>query len=348
MKKDISTLVYLGIIFILLGSSIASCQSNFFKYSTFYGTTNMQTSIIEQQNYIAIAKGYEETTEINPFDFQINFGLRKVARYSYEQKKRTWYYGNETSMADHTTLGNTTGWEYLFNYSFIRNRGETFNSQTYWIRKLTNKSVVKLNYTDNERVDLKYTSLDARYRITKNLFDFTAGLVLKQHPVYHITPIEDFWISGETSFFELASDFGYSNEFVSGQWHWFKDGELLATSNDEFFKHYFGDAIREYNETELSKLNEVKELSVVVGVSYYQYQSNFWIHAWFNAMPYHFGLDNNSFEYDGSMFEYDGGFVFGYRIGNKKNIGVFVENTTLKMWEKQIFNLQFGVNYLIF
>jgi hypothetical protein len=349
MKKDISTYIYIILLFAILGCSMVCSQNNFFKYSTFYATMNMESSMIEEQNYIAISKGYEETTQINEYDFQINLGIRRVARMDYEQKLKKWFYGNEESVSDFTTIGNNnSGFEYLLNYSFIRNRGETFNSQKYWLRYLTNNFVSKIEYRDNERLDLKYSSIDLRYRINKNFFDFSFGLCSRLHPVYHITPIEDFWVSGETSFFDLASDFGYSSQFVNGRWNWFKDGELLATSNDEFFTHYFGDAIREFNEQELSKLNEVKELSLVMGVSYYKYQSDFWIHAWFNALPYHYGLDDYSFEYDGSSFEYDGGFVLGYRIGNKKNFGVFIENNIQRVWEKDIFNLQFGFNYLIF
>ena len=75
---------------------------------------------------------------------------------------------------------------------------------------------------------------------------------------------------------------------------------------------------------------------------------DFWIHAWFNALPYHYGLDKYSFEYNDSAFEYDGGVVIGYKMGNKKNFGVFIENNIQRVWEKDIFNLQFGFNYLIF
>ena len=83
--------------------------------------------------------------------------------------------------------------EYLLNYSFIRNRGEKFNNANFWLRYLGNKVVSKLQYKDNQRVDLEYTSFDNRYRITKGAWDFTAGVVIRNHPVYGVTPIEDFW-----------------------------------------------------------------------------------------------------------------------------------------------------------
>ena len=83
--------------------------------------------------------------------------------------------------------------------------------------------------------------------------------------MYGITPIEDLWVQGETSFFDLAEDFGYTREFVNGGWHWFANEELLATSNDEFFKHYFGEAVASYNEQELEKLGTQNEISAVLG-----------------------------------------------------------------------------------
>ena len=37
--------------------------------------------MIENQDYIAINKGYEETTQINPYDYNLSNGIRKVARF---------------------------------------------------------------------------------------------------------------------------------------------------------------------------------------------------------------------------------------------------------------------------
>ena len=64
MKKDISTYLYIIIFITILSCSMVCSQNNFFKYSTFYATMNMQSSMIEEQNYIAISKGYEETTQV--------------------------------------------------------------------------------------------------------------------------------------------------------------------------------------------------------------------------------------------------------------------------------------------
>ena len=324
-------------------------QIDFFKYSTIYTSMNINTSMVENQDYISIDKGYEDVTQINPYDFNLTIGWRKIARFEYEQKKRTWYYGTEDNVAENVAISNAVGFEYLANYSFIRSRGDTLNEQNYWLRYLGKRFVVKAQYTDLQRVDLRYNSADLRYRLTKGDFDFTLGGVFRIHDPYGYTPIEDFWVAGEQSFPQLAQEFGYSSQFVNGQWHWFKDGELLATSNDEFYKHYFGQAIADFNSRELDKLGMQKELSLVIGLAYYKYNPNYWIHIWANLMPYHHGLDDFSYEYGDNaleQLEWDAGAILGVRV--TKHLGLFVEGTHLNYWGNEVLDCKFGFNYLIF
>ena len=129
--------------------------SQFFKYSTIYTSMTMGTSMVERENYIAIDRGYKDVTEINAYDYNLTIGIRKIARFDYEYKVKTWYYGTERTVSDNVTIGNAIGWEYLLNYSFIRNRGEKFNNASFWLRYLGNKVVSKLQYKDNQRVDLE-------------------------------------------------------------------------------------------------------------------------------------------------------------------------------------------------
>ena len=323
-------------------------QGSFFKYSTFYTSMSMNTSMIEAEDYQAIAKGYQDITQVNPYDYNLTIGIRKIARFDYEYKVKTWYYGTEKAVADNVTIGNSNGWEYLLNYSFIRNRSDKFTEQNFWLRYLGNRCVTKIQYTDNQRVDLRYNSIDSRYRIKKGNFDFTIGANFRMHDPYGINPIEDFWIPGQTSFQQLASDFGYSSQFVNGRWHWYKEGEVIATSNDEFYKHYFGQAIAEFNERELDALGSQNELSVVFGVAYYSYNPKFWLHIWANVMPFHYGLDDYSFEYgDGlDQLDWDSGIILGYRI--TKHLGVFIEGTHQRYWNKPLYESKFGFNYLVF
>ena len=341
---DSSKYIYAFLIILVLG--LGTCNAQFFKYSTFYTSMSMNTSMLENENYRAINKGYEDITRENPYDYRFTVGIRKIARYEYEQKLKTWYYGNEQSVGDFTTIGNTSGWEYLLNYSFIRHRSEKFTNRDFWLRYLGKRTVTKVQIKNDEARDLEFTSFDTRYRLNRGKYDFSIGLVGRNHKVYHINPIEDFWISGESTFNDLAEDFGYSSEFVNGQFHWFRNGELLATSNDEFFKHYFGRAIADYNREQIEALGSVNELSLVLGVSYYKYTSDFWLHYWLNVMPYHYGLDKYSHVYKNTPLDFDAGLVTGWKV--TKSLGLFIEGGYLRFWDKPIYECKFGINYLIF
>ena len=345
------------LVILLLLCSVANSQiKNFFKYSTFYTSMSMNTSFVERGDYIAIDKGYEDVTQINPYDYNLTVGIRKIARFDYEYKVKTWYYGTEKAVADNVTIGNSTGWEYLLNFSFIRNRGNKFIDQNLWLRYLGNKCVTKLQYKDNQRVNLEYISFDTRYRINSGNWDFTAGLVMRAHPAYGFVPIRDFWVPGESTFQQLAEDFGYAPEqwiqgfYANNNWYDVSGGDsvLVATSNDEFFNHYFGDAVARFNEKELEKLGIQKELSAVVGVAYYKYTPKFWLHTWVNVLPYHYGLDEYSYVYENGkdMFEWDSGIIFGTRV--TKNLGLFIEGTHMKYWDKPVYEMKFGFNYLFF
>jgi hypothetical protein len=348
MKRDVSKFLYILIMVIAFSCSLAFGQGDFFKYSTFYTSMSMNTSMIEREDYMAIDRGYEDVTEINPYDYSLTFGLRKVARYDYEYKVKTWYYGNEKAVSDNVAIGNAKGWEYLLNYSFIRNRGEKFTEQNFWLRYLGEKCVTKVQYKDNQRVDLKYTSFDSRYRMTFGKLDLSAGVCFRTHPAYGFLPIRDFWTPGESSFSQLANDFGYDFQFVNGDIHWFKGDELLATSSDEFYKHYFGEAIAQFNERELNRLGTQKEISAVIGASFYNYTPKFWLHAWLNILPYHHGLDDYSFNYGSGLdnLDWDSGMVMGLRV--TKNLGIFIEGLHQRYWGKEVFECKFGFNYLIF
>ena len=345
------------ILFLLISTVCTAQIKDFFKYSTLYTSMTMGTSFTESGDYIAVDKGYEDVTQVNPYDYNLTIGLRKIARFDYEHKVKTWYYGTEDNIADNVTIGNATGWEYLFNYSFIRNRGDKFTEQNFWLRYLGSKCVTKLQYTDNQRVDLRFASFDTRFRINKGNWDLTVGAVGRIHPAYGITPIDDFWIPGENTFQDLAEDFGYASEpwiqgfYIDQNWYDVSGGDslLIATSNDEFFHHYFGDAVARFNERELEKLGLQKEISAVIGLAYYKYTPKLWLHIWANCLPLHYGLDEYSFEYGDERWdtiEWDAGIVFGSRI--TKSLGMFIEGTHMKYWEKPVYEVKFGFNYLIF
>jgi hypothetical protein len=334
---------------------------DFFKYSTFYVSSTMSSSTQEDNMYKIEDKVLMDITEINPFDYNYTIGLRKVARFDYEYKVKTFYDGTESSLSNKAPIGNAKGFEYLVNLSLVRDRGEEFVNQDFFLRYLSDSYLIKAQFVDNQKFDLKYMLSDVRWRKSLGNFDFSLGAAFRIHPVYGFLPIYEFWDPSVTPFEEIAEDFGYvSEQWVQGgyaNYDWFDissgDSIQVAHTTGEFMKHYFGNAIDEYNDSELRKLGLQKELSLVLGVAYYKYTSDFWLHGWMNILPYHYGLDDYSFDYDNPSFEgenipalieWDAGLVFGYRFS--KNFGLFMEGTHQRFWMNPVYKFSIGINFL--
>ena len=60
-----------ALIIIFVMSGLFTCNAQFFKYSTFYTSMSMGTSMTEREDYIAVNKGYEDVTEVNPYDYNL-------------------------------------------------------------------------------------------------------------------------------------------------------------------------------------------------------------------------------------------------------------------------------------
>ena len=71
---------------ILFCASVLSAQNNFFKYSTFYTSMSTGTSYIEDQDYIAVDKGYDEVTDVMK---EMDLDLKHPLVNSIELRKLT-------------------------------------------------------------------------------------------------------------------------------------------------------------------------------------------------------------------------------------------------------------------
>ena len=59
-----------------------------FKFSTFYGAINGGNSISNVDVY-SVTNGLTTTTIETPFDYSISLGVRKIARFGYENRANT-------------------------------------------------------------------------------------------------------------------------------------------------------------------------------------------------------------------------------------------------------------------
>lgn len=348
------------LLFFVLLTAMCSSQ-NFFKYSTFYASSTMGSSTLEDGMFKIENKELLDITEVHAYDYNVTLGWRKVARFDYEGKIKSFYDGTESTMSNKAPIGNAKGFEYLANISLVRDRGEQYINQDFFLRYLSDSYVFKAQFVDNQRVDLKYVLSELKWRKNVGNWDFTIGGALRIHPAYGFLPIYEFWDPAVTPFTAIAEDFGYvSEQWMQGNYvnyDWFDissgDSVQVAHTTGEFMQYHFGNAIDDFNDSELEKLGLQKELSVTLGVAYYKWTPEWWLHGWMNILPYHVGLDDYSFDYTlpqweddpiPAVIEWDAGLVMGVRL--TKSLGFFMEGVHQRYWMKPVYEFKVGINYL--
>ena len=93
-----------------------------FKFSTFYGAINGGTSISDIETF-SVIDGLGVETIQTPFDYNITLGLRKIARFGYENKANTLYDGTEYNYSDADIVGKITGVEVVVDVNYKRPAG---------------------------------------------------------------------------------------------------------------------------------------------------------------------------------------------------------------------------------
>ena len=316
---------------LLLITGVCSSQ-NFLKYSTFYTSGTIGSSTLEDGMFKIEDKELIDITEVNPYDYNFTVGLRKVARFDYEHKVKSFYDGTESTMANKAPIGNAKGFEYLANISFIRDRGEEYINQDFFLRYLSDSYLFKAQFVDNQRVELKYILSELKWRKNVGNWDFMVGGVFGY--------VSEQWVQGT---------------YVNYDWFDISSGDsvMVAHTTGEFMQYHFGNAIDDFNDSELEKLGLQKELSVTLGAAYYKWTPKWWLHGWMNILPYHVGLDDYSFDYTlpqweedpiPAVIEWDTGLVLGVRL--TKSLGLFVEGSHQRYWMKPVQEIKIGINYL--
>ena len=93
-----------------------------FKYSTFYAAVNGGTSLSDVDIF-SVDNGLSTQTISTPYDYNFTIGLRKIARFGYENKAQTFYDGTESNYSDAATVGKVKGVEFLFEIDYKRQEG---------------------------------------------------------------------------------------------------------------------------------------------------------------------------------------------------------------------------------
>jgi hypothetical protein len=321
-----------------------------FKFSTFYAAVNGETSISDQNVY-SVLNDLETDIIETPFDYTLTLGVRKIQRFGYENKAKSFKDGTEASYSDGATIGRTKGFEFLFEVDYKRQQGDAYIDQHHFLRYLADKWVVKVEYLQDGFADVEYMEASQRYRhkLGKRI-SLTAGAVQRISEPYGFDPLAEWVLSnGNIHYTDLALEEGYSIGFApTGIEYMASDGTVVATNTQIWEEVVIPQVLNDYVKSEKDALGVQWCHSVVIGADYYYYTKKIWLHSWANVLPYHLNTGGKYSYHNfngGNWIDYSGGLIFGYKIN--KNIGIFIEGKYNKYWNREWHDFKLGINYII-
>ena len=340
----------------LLISNIAYAQFDYkaflkktFKFSTFYAAASGGTSLSDVDIF-SVTDGLETDVVQTPFDYNLAFGVRKIARFGYENKAQTFYDGTEESWSDAATIGKVSGFEFLFELDYKRQEGENYLDQHHFVRYVGDKYILKGEYVQDGFADIEYFETSQRYRHKLGKLSFNVGLAQRLSEPYGYDPLEEWLLdNGNIHYTYLAIQEGYEIDVYKSE-YFDPSGELVATSVEVWEEVVIPEMLANYTEKKRDQLDRNMLQSLVIGFDYYYYKKDFWLHSWANLIPWHYD-DGGEFSYhnynDGKQwYDYSGGLIFGYKLN--KHLGTFVEGKYNKYWNREWYDFKCGVNYVIF
>ena len=324
-----------------------------FKFATFYGAVNGGNSISDQDVWSVTHGGLENEIIETPFDYSIALGVRKIARFGYENRANAFYNGTENSFSDAANIGKISGFEFLFEADYRRQQGSNYLDQQHFLRYVADDWIAKVEYLQDGFADIEYFESTQRYRykLGKKL-SLNIGAVQRLSEPYGYNPLEDWLLSnGSLHYTDLAIQEGYTMEFdgSGGVEYCDPSGRCVATDPAVWAAVVIPTVLSDYSEKKRNQLDNTLQHSLVIGFDFYHYTKDFWLHSWGNIMPYHIDVPGE-FTYHkfvgGNWIDYSGGLILGYKLN--KHLGCFVEGKYNKYWNRNWHDFSFGVNYVIF
>ena len=375
-----------------------SIYKDFLKYGTVYAAGDISNSIeaaeptyflrTNPDGSIYSIPDVVDNTPIYPFDFRYGFGIRKLARFSYERKPKNFYDGTEDQLVFSAPTSAVTGLEYQFHFEKERWRGEDFKNHNFFLKHTGKYHIVKVQSRQVGKINLNFNSAELRARLPiGEKFSLSAGAIVRGHErAYGYNPIE-IWLNETETYYDqngnpfdgsknpwytLGFEYGYSDHFTTytdqttneetQDWIW-KDenGDIVAYSDLDFRENIFPSLMNRFNGEAWDLLDPWVEVAPIVGLDFYHYKRDFWLHAYANyILPYHsYIAGEEEFSYlnrnnwgkggliaDNELEQWDD-YSFGASLGTKlgKNIGIFIEGEYSKMWDSKFYQTTFGFNY---
>ena len=375
------------------GKFFKSLYKDFLKYGTVYGAGDISNSVEAAEPTYFLRTNPDgslysipdvvNNTEVFPFDYRYGFGIRKLARFDYERKPKNFYDGTEEQLAFSAPTSAVQGLEYQFHFEKERWMGRDFTNYNFFLKHTGKYHIAKIQAREVGKINLNYNSAEVRGRLPiGKKFSISAGAILRGHErAYGYNPVE-IWLNETDEFgnpanqwYGLGYEYGYEDIFytqtstdayggetVTQDWCWIDaDGNQVAHSDLDFRESVLPGLMNRFNGEAWDLLDPWMEIAPIVGVDFYHYKRDFWLHAYANyILPYHsYVAGEKEFSYlnrnnwgKGGLIEdaqleqwndYSAGLSFGTKIG--KNLGIFIEGEYSKMWDSKLYQTTFGLNY---
>ena len=376
------------------GKFFKSLYKDFLKYGTVYGAGDISNSVEAAEPTYFLRTNPDgslysipdvvDNTETFPFDYRYGFGIRKLARFDYERKPKNFYDGTEEQLAFSAPTSAISGLEYQFHFEKERWMGRDFTNYNFFLKHTGKYHIAKVQAREVGKINLNYNSAELRARLPiGKKFSFSAGAILRGHErAYGYNPVE-IWLNETDEFgnpvnqwYQLGREYGYTDIFytqtstdyntggetITQDWCWVdEDGVQVAHSDLDFRESVMPGLMNRFNGEAWDLLDPWMEVAPIVGVDFYHYKRNFWLHAYANyILPYHsYVAGEKEFSYlnrnnwgkgglrqDAELEQwndYSAGISFGTKIG--KNLGIFIEGEYSKMWDSKLYQTTFGLNY---
>ena len=342
--KYITTILLIGFSITASGQSIKKAL----KFATFYTAFSGGNSLSDREVF-SVANGLQTDVVKTPFDYSLTAGVRKIARFGYENRANVFYNGTEKSYGDAATIGKVSGFEFLFEGDYRRQQGLNYLDQDHFLRYVADKWIGKVEFLQDGFADVRYFEASERFRANLGKLSLNVGIMQRLSEPYGYDPLDE-WVldNNQLHFTSLAIQEGYNVDVNTGEF-FNPDGEVVANSYDVWEQVIIPTVLQDYVDKKRGDLRNQWVHSIVMGFDYYHYTKDFWIHAWGNAIPYHIDTDGeysyHRFVNSGQWIDYSGGLIFGKRFN--KSFGVFAEGKYHKYWDRSWHDFSVGINYVI-
>ena len=281
-----------------------------------------------------------------------------------KENLKNYYDGTEEQLVFGAPTSAVQGLEYQFHFEKERWMGRDFTNYNFFLKHTGKYHIVKIQAREVGKINLNYNSAEVRGRLPiGKKFSISAGAILRGHErAYGYNPVE-IWLNETDEFgnplnqwYGLGYEYGYEDIFytqtstdvyggetVTQDWCWIDaDGNQVAHSDLDFRESVLPGLMNRFNGEAWDLLDPWMEIAPIVGVDFYHYKRNFWLHAYANyILPYHsYVAGEKEFSYlnrnnwgkgglieDAQLEQWNdysfAGISFGTKIG--KNLGIFIE-----------------------